>query len=173
MEEGNVHAQVQALLGQRSIVPANEWNGMVESFRAGFFGPGHKDLSFPVKLHMVVSCESLREDIFWTDEGQCFAINRDGYQRRIMFVFFDQHKLKSFQNVIKNYKFRTELSMGRFPIEAAHNFLVYSHPSFVRGNQGLSRSIRIPKSPSRGEGGALNESGNPNLLHQKVNINAF
>ena len=111
-------------------------------------------MSFPEKLHRV-ACAQLYPDIFWSTDGKSFAIHRSGYQRHIMFVFFNQNQLTSFQSIASRYQFTTELSMDvpeGFPAiaERAQEFIFYSHPSFIQEEQDLSSTIHPRKRASKG-----------------------
>jgi hypothetical protein len=70
------------------------------------FGPNHERLSSLIKLHILASDSSFNSDIFWTDDGKSFAIDRVAYQRNIMNVFYDQSKFKSLQNLLSRYRFK-------------------------------------------------------------------
>ena len=151
----DVRAQLHALLQERLGMTQEAWRTAAENFRVRFYGANHRRLSFPEKLHKVVSSADLYPDVFWSDDGRSFAINRDGYQRHIMFVFFNQNQLTSFQSLISRYHFTTELSrdmLGGFPAaaERAQEFIFYSHPSFVREHHHLSSMIRPRKSARKG-----------------------
>ncbi|KAL9180833.1 hypothetical protein ACHAXT_011286 [Thalassiosira profunda] len=159
---GDMQARLHALIERSPDLSPQEWKEAMEKLRLEVFGSNHKALPFLAKLHMLASCEPLDKDIFWMDDGASFAIDKDGYTTNIMSVFFNQSKLTSFQNRLSAYKFKMQPSVGQFPDDVAHKFLVYRHPSFVRDEPGASFYIRESKSPSNGKGGAtkaaLNES---------------
>ena len=148
----DVRAQVLSLVAGRRDWPASEWAQCVDGFRRQFFGPDYKSMPFPLKLHKIVSCENLQPDIFWMDDGKSFAIHRYGYQQHIMGIFFDQSVLKSFQNRIHLYGFKTDLTTSQYDGRNAGDFIVFSHPKFERGREDLcsmiKRNDRKCKSPS-------------------------
>jgi hypothetical protein len=59
-----------------------------------------------------------------------------------MCICFNQSSLKSFQNRLRCYGFKTELSANYFPSNVSNEYIVLSHPLFVRESPDLSRHMR-------------------------------
>jgi hypothetical protein len=74
--------------------------------RIKIWGPVYRKLSFPALLHMLLSCGQFSSDLWWIERGKAFAINRDGYKKHIMNIFFDEHKFRSLQTLLHKYGFR-------------------------------------------------------------------
>jgi hypothetical protein len=110
-----------------------------DRLRREIFGLDHRSLPFPIKLHRLASCDALRPDIFWWEDGKAVAIDRRGYQKRIMGTFFDQHRFKSFQNLIKRYGFQTIQS--RYDSVRGEDIIVYSHEFFLQGEEDMAKKI--------------------------------
>lgn len=157
---GQISAQLQGLIDKHSTMSKDSWEQEVENFRCEFFGPNHEAIHFPTKLHKVVSCDVLFPDIFWMEDGKTFAIDRVGYQKHIMSIFFKQHTLKSFQNIVSRYGFKTAMTTNRFiDGDQVGDLIIYGHPLFVQGRADLSRGIdRVDQ--------ANTESSNQNLVPQ-------
>ena len=100
------------------------------AIRSSVFGPEHDRLPPLAKLHILANDSSFDSVISWTDDGKSFAINRVEYQRRIMNVFFEQNKFKSFQNMLSRYRFKTVRTING---GTAQENIIYSHPLFTRG----------------------------------------
>ncbi len=110
------------------------------AIRSSVFGPDHERLSPLAKLHILANDPSFNSVISWTDGGKSFVIDRLEYQRRIMNVFFEQKKFKSFQNVMSRYRFKTVRTiMGG----TAHESIIYSHPLFTRGHLDIVAMMKL------------------------------
>lgn len=116
-----------------------------EFVRCAILGPCHEDLRFPQKLHKLASCTALSPWMFWSTDGMSFVVSRRGFEKYIMSIFFNQTKLKSFQNNLSKYKFHSIST----PASKLHSsdlndweFMVYKHPSFQRGREEWSKDIR-------------------------------
>ena len=139
----SLHAQVEDLLKKRYIVSPKVWQNDLDKLRTEVFGHGYQDIQFPVKLHMLTSEVSFDPEMYWLDDGKSFVISREGYQNYIMSIFFDQTTIRSFQNLLKRYGFRTESLVNIFPLHVAFKYSIYSHPLFARGHQDLSFKMKI------------------------------
>jgi hypothetical protein len=135
------HAQTPAAAS--AATRAESANAAIRSL---VFGPNHKRLSPLTKLHILASDSSFNSDIFWTDDGKSFAIDRVGYQRNIMNVFFD--KFKSLQNLLSRYRFKAVQTINDFTGGTTHEFIIYSHPLFTRGHLDIVSSLIFAPSPS-------------------------
>jgi hypothetical protein len=86
---------------------------------------------------MLISCGRFHSDLWWVHGGRAFAINRDGYKKHIMNVFFDEHKFRSLQTLLHKYGFRR--------VEAINNLftdiIIYQHDQFQEGDLAGSRGI--------------------------------
>ncbi|KAL3775982.1 hypothetical protein ACHAW5_002252 [Stephanodiscus triporus] len=89
------------------------------AIRSRVFGPHHKRLSTLSKLHILATDPSFDSVISWTDDGRSLVVNRLEYCRRIMSVYFNQNKFKSFRNLLSWYRFRTVCTMGGGPRTSA------------------------------------------------------
>ena len=99
------------------------------AIRSSVFGPNHEWLSSLAKLHILANDPSFNSIISWTDHGKSFMINRYEYQRRVMNVFFEQKKFKSFQNFLSRYRFKTVRTING---GTTNEYITYSHRLFTR-----------------------------------------
>jgi hypothetical protein len=118
------------------------------AIRSRVFGPNHERLSSLTKLHILASDSSFNSDIFWMDDGKSFAIDRVGYQRNIMNVFFDQSKFKSLQNLLSRYRFKAVETINYFTGGTTHEFIIYFHPLFTRVHLDIVSSLIFAPPPS-------------------------
>jgi hypothetical protein len=112
----------------------------IEDQRIHVWGPDYRKLSFPVKLHMLLSCDEFASDVWWVDDGagkSAFAVDREGYKRHIMSIFFHENKFRSFQTLLHKYGFRTVTSINN----TATDIIIYQHAFFVKGNLHLCKKI--------------------------------
>ena len=147
MEEGSpddiqpmvdFRAQLHALLQRRRVEDSRSWDRAAEEFRVRFYGQYHHYvIPFPVKLHKIVSCADL-DDMFWLEDGRSFAIDREGYKKNLMSVFFRQNKFTSLQSNMSRYGFARELDSFDGLV-----FVVYSHPSGHFVQEDPDQSIKI------------------------------
>lgn len=80
---------------QVSIVVNEEQKRRIEELRRLVWGGDYKRLPFPVKLHMLLSFNgAFASDLWWTDDGKAFVVDREGFKKHIMSVFFDEHKFR-------------------------------------------------------------------------------
>ena len=100
----------------------------IESQRCQVWGRDYSRLLFPVKLHMLLSSRQYARDLWWTDEGKSFAVNREGYKRHIMSVFFDEHKYRSFQTLLHKYGFHTKSTLTSIHTD----IIIYEHDTLSR-----------------------------------------
>jgi hypothetical protein len=88
-------------------------------------------------------------DLWWTDGGRSFAVDRQGFKEHIMNVFFDEHKFRSFQTLLQKYGFHS--------VHSIHNtvadVIVYHHEMFVQDDIELCRLIT--RSQSRRSSAAM------------------
>jgi hypothetical protein len=115
------------------------------AIRSHVFGPNHERLSSLAKLHFLACNPSFNSDIFWTDDGKSIAINRVGYQRNIMNVFFDQSKFKSFQNLLSRYRFKTVRTINDYTgsTSTAVEVIIYYHPLFTREHVDIAAMMQL------------------------------
>jgi Ran GTPase-activating protein (RanGAP) involved in mRNA processing and transport len=76
-------------------------------------------------------------DLWWTDGGRSFAVDRQGFKEHIMNVFFDERKFRSFQTLLHKYGFYSVLSIHN----SMTDVIVYSHEMFVQDDIELCRLI--------------------------------
>jgi hypothetical protein len=92
---------------------------------------------------MLLSCREFPSDLWWTDRGKSFAVNREGFKRHIMSVFFDEHKYRSFQTLLHKYGFRTVSTTTSIETD----IIIYQHALFNENDFELSKTIvRVRKS---------------------------
>jgi hypothetical protein len=171
-----IRAQVDALLRSRFTVTDTFWNNKIDKIRLEVLGNDCISASFPVKLHKITSEPSLDQEIFWLSDGETFAIDRELYERRIMGVFFDQTTIRSMQNLLRKYGFKTELGvcLDEFIPSIANKYMVYSHPFFVKGRQDLLFNIKIIQQSNDVHQEAKREvSGSLGLLNKKNSNDSF
>ena len=109
---------------------------------SSLFDPYQKKLPTLTKLHILANHSSFNSIISWTDGGNSFAIKRVEYQRRIMNVFFEQNKFKSFQNMLSRYRFKTVRTING---GTAQEIIIYSHPLFTRGHLDIDAIMKLTK----------------------------
>ena len=107
-----------------------------ENQRQRLWGPLYHQIPFPLKLHMLVSSEELPE-MWWIDSGKAFAVDREGYKKNIMSVFFDQKKFRSLQTLLWKYDFCTVAAINN----SIDDVIVYHHQYFMRDKPDLCRLI--------------------------------
>lgn len=148
--------QALLLLADRSVKRSKEERyKLAERVRRSVLGADHENLRFPEKLHRLASNEVLYPHVFWSDDGNALIVNRRGFERYVMGIFFDQSKLKSFQNNLSKYNFQ---SMST-PASELHSsdinsweHMVYVHPFFQKKQESLCESIkRANKSKHKAE----------------------
>jgi len=106
--------------------------------RRQVWGADYRKLSFPVKLHALLSCGRFPNALWWVDEGgDAFAVAREGYKKEIMSVFFDEHKFRSLQTLLHKHGFRMITSVNN----EYHDILIYQHKFFVRDKPDLCKMI--------------------------------
>ena len=145
------HAQTPAFTHAKTPAAASaaaRAESVNAAIRSRVFGPNHERLSSLTKLHILASDSSFNSDIFWMDDGKSFAIDRVGYQRNIMNVFFDQSKFKSLQNLLSRYRFKAVQTINDFTGGTTHEFIIYSHPLFTRGHLDIVSSPIFAPPPS-------------------------
>jgi hypothetical protein len=123
----------------------------IEDQRRHVWGADYRKLSFPVKLHMLLSCDELASDLWWVDAGagkSAFAVDREGYKRHIMNIFFHENKFRSFQTLLHKYGFRTVTSINN----AAADIIIYQHGLFVKGDLELCKKIARARDSNRSSG---------------------
>lgn len=98
----------------------------IESKRCQVWGRDYRSLLFPVKLHMLLSSRQYAYDLWWTDEGRSFAVNREGFKRHVMSVLFDEHKYRSFQTILHKYGFHTKATITSIQTD----IIIYEHELF-------------------------------------------
>ena len=136
----------QLSLGMKPTVSSTATRAQLfASIRSHVFGPNHERLSSLAKLHILASNPSFNSDIFWTDDGKSIAINRAGYQRNIMNVFFDQSKFKSFQNMLSRYRFKTVRTFNDYTgsTGTAVEVIIYYHPLFAREHLDIAAMMQL------------------------------
>ena len=109
----------------------------IESQRCQVWGRDYSRLPFPVKLHMLLSCRQYARDLWWTDEGKSFAVNREGYKRHIMSIFFDEHKYRSFQTLLHKYGFHTKSTFTSIHTD----IIIYEHDLFRENDFELCKQM--------------------------------
>jgi hypothetical protein len=102
----------------------------VREERIKVWGPGYHKLPFPVLLHALLSSGKFTADLWWVQGGKAFAINREGYKKHIMSVFFDEHKFRSLQTILHKYGFRRVRAI----FDGCTDVLIYQHDLFVEGD---------------------------------------
>ena len=130
----------------------------VEGLRRLVWGNDYKRLPFPCKLHMLLSFGGwFASNLWWTNGGKSFAVDREGFKQHIMSVFFDEHKFRSFQTLLHKYGFRMVTSIHMIENNAA-DVVIYNHKLFVANDFELnrqitrgSRGLRHRISPRRGQ----------------------
>jgi len=119
----------------------------IEELRRLVWGRDYKKLPFPVKLHMLLSFNAgFASDLWWTNEGKSFAVDRAGFKRCIMSIFFDEHKFRSFQTLLHKYGFHHVTSVYMVDNNVI-DVLIYQHELFVEDDIELCR--HITRTPSR------------------------
>ena len=114
----------------------------IEALRSLVWGPDYKKLPFPVKLHKLLSYDPISSDLWWTDGGRSFAVDRQGFKHHVMNVFFDEHKFRSFQTLLHKYGFRSVQSINN----TVADIIVYRHKLFVQNN--ICQCKDITRTPS-------------------------
>lgn len=128
-------------------LPALERQDAINSLRFAVSGGSYEHLHFPARLHKLASCHDLFPFIFWSDDGKSFIVERDGFKKYVMNIFFSQTKLKSFQNLLSKYHFRStsvltphlHSTIGK---DNAWKYMAYNHPLFEQDREDLCRDIR-------------------------------
>lgn len=121
----------------------------VEALRSSVWGHGYRRLPFPVKLHLLLSCQRLSE-IWWTPGGESFAVDRQGFKKHIMSVFFNEKKFHSFQTSLHKYGFRMVTSFNdTTDPENPIDIIVYHHEHFIEDDLELSKTITRVKKTCR------------------------
>lgn len=105
--------------------------------RRQVWGEDYRRLSFPVKLHALLSCGRFPNALWWLEDGEAFAVAREGYKKEIMSVFFDEHKFRSLQTLLHKHGFRMITSVNN----EYHDILIYQHNLFVRDKPDLCKAI--------------------------------
>jgi hypothetical protein len=85
-------------------------------------------------------------DLWWTDGGSSFAIDRQGFKEHIMNVFFDEHKFRSFQTLLHKYGFHSVHSVKKNKNTTAADVIVYRHEMFVQDDMELCTLITRTRS---------------------------
>jgi len=108
-----------------------------EEHRKRVWGENYRRMSFPVKLHVLLSREEYSDDLWWVHDGQAFAVDRNGYKKNIMSTFFNQSKFRSLQTLLWKYGFCT--------IEAINtmekDIIIYRRKFFVKQHPELCKQI--------------------------------
>jgi hypothetical protein len=94
------------------------------------WGPAYRKLPFPALLYTLLACGQFTSDLWWVQGGKAFAINREGYIKNIMSVFFDEHKFRSLQTILHKYGFRRLHAI----IGGCTDIIIYQHDQFVEGD---------------------------------------
>lgn len=139
MPASRVLESLRELSDRIQLMTGRDRKQATERLRCEIFGWDHRALPFPIKLHRLASCDALTTDICWVEQGKAVAVDRRGYQKRIMRTFFDQNRFKSFQNLIKRYGFQTIHSA--YDSSRGEDIIVYSHVFFLRGEEELAKRI--------------------------------
>jgi hypothetical protein len=108
-----------------------------------------KAISFPVKLHRMLKCavnEGKQSIVSWNDDDKSFQVhNIERFVVEVLPQHFKQSKYKSFQRQLNFYNFQR--------VASGPNEGSYGHPSFLRGNEELCRTIKrdqaLQKQPSK------------------------
>ena len=138
---------VIGLSNVRRTMNADQFELLANEFRNSFYGPSHEMLPFPLKLHMVVSAIGQSSFVFWSSDGNSFAISREGYERYVMSTFFCQSRFKSFQNILHRYGFKRVAS---YQSESTYDqVIVYQHSCFQRGRRDLCQKIQMINSKTK------------------------
>lgn len=109
----------------------------IRARRRQVWGADYRKLSFPVKLHALLSCGRFPNALWWLEGGKAFAVAREGYKEEIMSVFFDEHKFRSLQTLLHKHGFRMITSVN----DEYHDILIYQHNLFVRDKPDLCKVI--------------------------------
>lgn len=97
----------------------------------------NKSLSFPLKLHVVISQEESKDIIEWLPHGRSWhIIHMTFFKERILPLFFGNLKYRSFIRQVNGYGFQ-RLSQGR-------DRNCYFHELFLRGMPHLTRNMARP-----------------------------
>lgn len=120
-------------MGKTNKDTGDDW---AEHQRQRIWGPLYHQLPFPVKLHMLVSSHEF-SDLWWIESGEAFAVDREGYKKNIMSVFFDQNKFRSLQTLLWKYEFCTVASINN----SIEDVIFYHHRFFVRDRPDLCKLI--------------------------------
>jgi len=139
------------------------------AIRSRVFGPDHEILSSLAKLHRLANHPSFNSVISWTDDGKSFVINRIEYQRRIMNVFFEQNKFKSFQNLLSRYRFKTMRTMNG---GTAHEYIIYSHPLFTRGHLDIVAMAKLTNRVAKAQSSKMIAKRSKTRLNDKTPTNS-
>jgi HSF-type DNA-binding len=95
-------------------------------------------ISFPIKLFRMleeVEREGIQSIVGWNPDGKSFQVyDHERFVKEVLPSHFKQSKYKSFQRQLNFYSFQRIISG---PLEGS-----YGHPSFVKGNSELCKSIK-------------------------------
>lgn len=118
-----------------------------EELRRLVWGRDYKRLPFPVKLHMLLSYNgAFASNLWWTNDGKAFAVDREGFKKHIMSVFFDEHKFRSFQTILYKYQYHHVTSIYMVDDYVA-DILIYQHELFQEDK--IELCWQITRSASR------------------------
>ena len=132
---------------QVSTVLSEERKRRIEELRRLVWGHDYKRLPFPVKFHMLLSYNGVfASSLWWTNDGKAFVVDREGFKKHIMSIFFDEHKFRSFQTLLHKYQYRHVTSIYMVD-DYVVDILIYQHELFQEDNIELCR--QITRSPSR------------------------
>mmetsp|Transcript_6048 Transcript_6048/g.11860 ORF Transcript_6048/g.11860 Transcript_6048/m.11860 type:complete len:278 (-) Transcript_6048:24-857(-) len=108
-----------------------------EELRKRVWGQDYRHLAFPVRLHMLLCSEEYSDDLWWVHGGRAFAVDRKGYKKNIMSIFFDQNKFRSLQTLLWKYGFCTIESINNMEKDV----IIYRRKFFVKEDPELCKQI--------------------------------
>lgn len=141
--------------------PTSQHDRMIESgscFAVGTNGLGGAGLSFPLKLHAMLSCmeaEGLSEVVAWQPHGRCFIIHQMDRFEALLPRFFGLDKKASWQRQLNMYGFKR--------ITAGRDKGGYYHELFLRGMGFLASRLKRIRIKGKGARAKANPKQEPNF----------
>jgi len=103
-------------------------------------------VTFPQKLHELISDDANKHIIQWVNKGTAFkVINTEAFEREIVPKYFRHTKLTSFQRQLNLYGFRR---MSKGECQGA-----YYHPKFMESRKDLLSEVRRVSNKTQAKGG--------------------
>lgn len=154
---------LKRVVAEQVCFSAQARESLVKTLRDKVLGQSHNKLVFPEKLHQLLSCELLSPYLFWLEDGMRFVVEREGYTKYVMAVFFSETRFKSFQNMMSTYGFH---KVGAFSSDnqvgspQCSVFIVYSHDQFIKSDFELCQQITRVRTSHHAENGLTESTEN-------------